>query len=178
MPTHIAFLRAINLGAKRRFGKADVLAVTSSAGFTDVQVYLNTGNVRGDSPLRSHAKVAAVLEQAYLLDRGFEVPTYVFSPTQVRAIAERVESLWAEYGAPGYHAVTLYRAPPTTDAVAAAEALDIEGERVVVDGRAAHVLLREGFHGARILNTAEFKALGEGTARSSKVIATLADRWG
>ena len=42
----IAFLRAINLGAKRKFPKADIVAAVEAAGGRDVETYINTGNVR------------------------------------------------------------------------------------------------------------------------------------
>ena len=45
MPTYVAFLRAINLGPNRKFAKADIVAATEAAGGTDVETYINTGNV-------------------------------------------------------------------------------------------------------------------------------------
>ena len=70
---YIAFLRAINLGATRKFPKDAVKLATEAAGGTDVETYLNTGNVRLTSTRRSAAAVARDLEQAYAADRGFEV---------------------------------------------------------------------------------------------------------
>ncbi|HEY9564422.1 MAG TPA: DUF1697 domain-containing protein, partial [Nocardioides sp.] len=46
MPSYVAFLRAINLGAKRKFPKDDPRSAVESAGFTDVETHINTGNVR------------------------------------------------------------------------------------------------------------------------------------
>ena len=80
VPTYIAFLRAINLGAKRKFPQAAIVAAAESAGFTDVETYINTGNVRVTTSLRSRAKVEAVLEKAFAAEAGFEVPTIVFTP--------------------------------------------------------------------------------------------------
>ena len=66
MPTYIAFLRAINLGANRKFPKDAIKAAAEGAGFTDVETYINTGNVRVTTRLRSRAKVEAALEKAFL----------------------------------------------------------------------------------------------------------------
>ena len=90
-----AFLRAINLGAKRKFPKAAIVAAVEAAGFTDVETYINTGNVRFDTTLRSRAKIEAALEKAFVAERGFEVPTIVFTPKELRAIAEEAASLRA-----------------------------------------------------------------------------------
>ena len=37
MPTYVAFLRAVNLGATRKFPKADIVAATEAAGGVDVE---------------------------------------------------------------------------------------------------------------------------------------------
>ena len=81
MPTYIAFLRAINLGANRKFPKDAIKAAAEGAGFKDVETYINIGNVRVDDGHALGVKVEAALEKAFLEDRGFEVPTIVFTPT-------------------------------------------------------------------------------------------------
>ena len=87
MATYIAFLRAINLGAKRKFPKDAIRAAVEAAGGARVETYINTGNVRLDSSLRSRTRLEAVLEEAFLADRGFEVPTIVFTPVGRAEIA-------------------------------------------------------------------------------------------
>lgn len=176
MPEYVAFLRAINLGAKRKFPKADVIAATEAAGGTDVQTHLNTGNVRLTSTRRSVSAVATALEQAYAADRGFEVPTIVFTPAEVRAIVADAEALIAEHGQPTQLNVTLFASAPSPAAARAVEGLDLE-DQVVVRGRAAHVFLRGDFHTAKILRTKEFTALGQGTARNLTVLRTICERW-
>ncbi len=93
MPTYVAFLRAINLGATRKFPKADIIAATEAAGGTDVATHINTGNVLLTTSLRSRAKVEAALEAAYEADRGFAVPTIVFTPAELRQIAADADEL-------------------------------------------------------------------------------------
>ena len=89
MATYVGFLRAINLGAKRKFPKDAIVRATEAAGFTDVATYINTGNVRFDTTLRSRAKIEAALEEAYRAEAGFEVPTIVFTTKELKEIAER-----------------------------------------------------------------------------------------
>ena len=66
MPTTLAFLRAINLGATRKFPKAEIVAATEAAGGTDVATHINTGNVRLATRMRSRERIEAALEAAYL----------------------------------------------------------------------------------------------------------------
>ncbi len=178
MPTHIAFLRAINLGPKRKFPKDAIKAAVESTGATDVETYINTGNVRLTSRLRSRARVEAALEKAFLADRGFEVATIVFTPAELVAIAEAADDLAGENPKAQAHYITLLKKEPAAEAVDAVEALSVDRELCRVTGRAAHVVLLKAFHAGNLMKTKPFLALGAGTARNVTVIRTLADRWG
>ena len=59
VPTYVAFLRAINLGAKRKFPQDAIKTATEAAGGSDVETYINTGNVRLTHPSRSVAALMA-----------------------------------------------------------------------------------------------------------------------
>ena len=177
MPTYVAFLRAINLGARRKFPKDAIKAATEAAGGTDVETYINTGNVRLTHSARSVAKVQAALEEAYAAEAGFEVPTVVFTTADLAALTARAEELHAEHDPSGQHYVTLYSTAPTAAAAKAVHALEHDGETVVVDGRAAYVLLGGNIHTSKVLSGKEFKALGEGTARTVKVLRTVTEKW-
>jgi uncharacterized protein (DUF1697 family) len=177
MPTYVAFLRAINLGARRKFPKDAIRAATEAAGGTDVETYINTGNVRLTHSARSVAKVQAALEEAYAAEAGFEVPTVVLTTADLAALTARAEELHAEHDPTGQHYVTLFPAAPAAATAEAAHALEHEGERVVVDGRAAYVLLEGNIHTSKLLASKEFKALGQGTARTVKVLRTVTEKW-
>ncbi|HYH71848.1 MAG TPA: DUF1697 domain-containing protein [Nocardioides sp.] len=177
MPTYVAFLRAINLGATRKFAKDAIKAATEAAGGRDVETYINTGNVRLTHSARSVAKVQQQLEQAYADAAGFEVPTVVFTTAELAAITARGDELHAEHDPGGQHYVTLYASPPSAAAVKAAHALEREGETVVVEGRAAFVLLDGNIHTSRLLASKELAALGKGTARTIKVLRTVTEKW-
>ena len=173
MATYVAFLRAINLGAKRKFPKDAIVAAVEGAGFTDVETYINTGNVRFDTTLRSRAKIEATLEEAFLADRGFEVPTIVFTPEELREIAAEAES----FGHGGRHYVSLLKSPPTAAGITAIEERSSAEEVARVGGRAVHLLLGENYHEARLTNAVVEKALGVATNRNVTVIRTLAEKW-
>jgi uncharacterized protein (DUF1697 family) len=177
VPRYVAFLRAINLGATRKFPKDAIKAATEAAGGSDVETYINTGNVRLTHSARSVAKVQAALEAAYAAEAGFEVPTIVFTTADLAALTARAEELHAEHDPVGNHYVTLYSAAPTAEVVEAVHALEHAGETVVVDGRAAYVLLEGDIHTSKVLSAKEFNALGKGTARTVKVLRTLVEKW-
>jgi uncharacterized protein (DUF1697 family) len=175
MSTRIAFLRAINLGAKRKFPRDDVVAAVEGAGFTGVLTHLNTGNVRLETSMRSTARIEAALEAAFLADRGFEVPTLVLTPDELREVDAAATAIEHD----GHHYVALLRERPAREALAALQARAGEGERVVLGGRAVHLLVgADGVHGTRLGNNLVEKVLGTvATTRNPTVLRTLVERW-
>jgi uncharacterized protein (DUF1697 family) len=174
MATYIGFLRAINLGANRKFPKADIVAAVEAAGGTEIQTYINTGNVRFDHTLRSRAKIEAVLENAFLESRGFEVPTIVLTPQELTAIAEHAKS----FGHGGRHYVSLLKETPTAAAIGKLDEASTAEEVAKVGGRAVHLLLGPNYHEAKLTNAVVEKHLGVATNRNLTVISALAEKWG
>lgn len=177
MPTNLAFLRAINLGAKRVFPKDDIRRVVEAAGFTDVETHINTGNVRFSTPMRSRAKIETALESAFLADRGFEVPTIVFSAAEFAAIAREAERLSAENPGLARHYVYLMKDEPPAETAARVRALATAAGEMVVLGRAAHALLRPGYEAGTVDPLGAAKLLGVATNRNLNVVRTLAQKW-
>jgi uncharacterized protein (DUF1697 family) len=171
--TYIAFLRAINLGAKRKFPKDSIVAAVEAAGFTGVATYINTGNVRFDTTLRSRARIEAALEREFEAAAGFAVPTIVLTQKELREIAEEAST----FGHGGKHYVSLLKEPPTAAAVKALEDSVTTDEVARVGGRAVHLLLGENYHEARLTNASVEKHLGVATNRNLTVIKALADKW-
>ncbi len=174
MATYIAFLRAINLGAKRKFPKDAIVRATEVAGFTDVATYINTGNVSFTTTLRSRAKIEAALEKAFEAEAGFAVPTIVFTQKELREIAEEAASF--DHG--GRHYISLLKEAPTVAAIKKLEDTSTTDEVARVGGRAVHLLLGANYHEAKLTNAAVEKHLGVATNRNLTVIRALAEKWG
>jgi uncharacterized protein (DUF1697 family) len=86
--THAAFLRAVNLGSKRKAGGEALRSCFEAAGFEDVATFRNSGNVvftgKGGA-----AKLKAAIEKGLAADLGFDVPVFIRTASQLRAIAKR-----------------------------------------------------------------------------------------
>jgi len=95
MPTHIGFLRAVNIG-KRQYKTVDLRAALTAAGYGDVDSHIQTGNIRITSPIRSRAKIEAELEAVFLADRGFAVSTIVLSPAELVQVGKDADEIAAE----------------------------------------------------------------------------------
>jgi uncharacterized protein (DUF1697 family) len=175
MPTYIAFLRAINIG-KRKFSKDAIVAACEAAGCTDVETYINTGNVRLTTPLRSRAKVEATLEAAFEESAGFDIATIVLTPKELSAVAAYAEKEGQKHD--GLHYVSLLKDVPSPAAVKKLEGAGKDGERAAVEGRGVHLLLGKDYHSAKLTNAVVEKHLGVATNRNLTVIRTLAEKWG
>ncbi len=173
MPTYVAFLRAINLGATRKFPKADIVTATEAAGGTDVATHINTGNVLLTTSLRSRAKVEAALEAAYEADRGFAVPTIVLTPAELCQVAADADEL----ATGGRHYVSLLKEKPTAAATKLIEDAGGDGARAVVRDRAVHLLIDGDYHSAPLTNAEVEKALGVATNRNITVVRALVEKW-
>ncbi len=178
MPTYVAFLRAINLGPTRKFPKADIVAATEAAGGRDVRTHINTGNVRLTTGMRSRARVEAALEKAYEAQAGFAVPTIVFTPAELVAIAADARELSAARPDLERHYVYLLKDEPDPERVAEVASRSDEVNAAVVRGRAAHVLLGPGYQEGGVDPFRTEKALKVvATNRNLNVVTTLADKW-
>jgi uncharacterized protein (DUF1697 family) len=176
MTTFLAFLRAINLGKNRRLPMAQLQQVLTDAGFTGVETYLATGNVRLETAKRSRSAVEAEIERVLETATGFVVPTIALSPGELTATYDAALAL--DVSAQRRYVTFLKDAPPA-EAVAEIDAWAAPGEGARVLKRAVYWWIDHPNQQARISNArVERLAAVQGTTRDLKVVATLAERWG
>ncbi len=178
MPSYVAFLRAINLGAKRTFPKDAVLAAAEATGCRDVESYLNTGNVRVTSGRRTRRSLEEALEKAFQADRGFEVPTIAFTPDELTTILADADELASRVPVARQY-VSLLKEPAPAEAALALEAHQAAGEHAWVRDRAVHIVLEhhDGYHQATTTNALVEKRLGVATNRNLNVVREVVARW-
>ena len=180
MPTYVAFLRAINLGANRKVPMADLRACLADAGLEDVETHIQTGNIRFRTPTRSVAKVEGLLEDLLGERFGFEIPSIAFTTAQLRQVHDDALAASPPRGnATGERRyVHLFKAgqAPTGDVADAIAAWEEPGEAGLVIGRAVHVWIDGPSQQAAFFNAFK-KPLAPGTNRNLTVITTLAEKW-
>jgi uncharacterized protein (DUF1697 family) len=178
MPSYVAFLRAINLGAQRKVPMADLRTCLEEAGYEDVATHIQTGNVHLRATTRSLAKVTKDLEVVVGERYGFDIPAIVFTPSQLREVYDDANGFTPEKVAGENRYVLLFKPgeAPTGEDAAAIDAWDAPGEAAMVNGRAVHLWIDGTSQGARVLQ--EFKKpLWPGTNRSVKVLETVVRKW-
>ncbi len=181
MPTYIALLRAVNVGG-RFYKMADLRDHLTESGLRDVETYIQTGNVRFVSSMRSPARVEKHVEEVLGEHCGFDVPSVIFTPAELRAVYDDAQGIAlpvSPEAAPLRRYVTFYKVghAPTGDVARQIAAWDEPGESAVVIGRATHIWLTRPSQDAKFFGAFK-KALAPGTNRDLKVVTALNERWG
>lgn len=174
MPTHVAFLRAINLGRNRKIPMTQVKDCLHEAGFSGVETYLATGNVRLESAKRSRSAVEQAVERALSTSAGFEVPTIVLSPKELASVLDSALRLGVTAQR---RYVTFLRDEPPAALAAELDGWSAPGEGATVLGRAVYWWLDHPNAAAKLSNARVEKQLGTATTRDINVVTTLVERW-
>jgi uncharacterized protein (DUF1697 family) len=89
VPRHVALLRGINVGRNKRIAMADLRALLTGLGYTDVRTHLNSGNavLTGDDGA-TPAEHAERIETAITAELGLDVRCVVLSGDELRAIVD------------------------------------------------------------------------------------------
>ncbi len=88
MPRHVVLLRGINIGPRNRIAMPALREALEEAGFTDVQTYLQSGNVVLESrakPETVQRKVEKLIEERF----GLEIAVVVRTRAQLAAVVKR-----------------------------------------------------------------------------------------
>jgi uncharacterized protein (DUF1697 family) len=178
VPDYVAFLRAVNLGRTRKVPMAEARVRLGEAGLRGVETYIQTGNLRFATTLRSRTEVERLVEEVLGEWCGFDVPTVVLTPRELHQVYVDALTLAPPQPEVGRRYVTLLKNEPTDDTAAAIDGWAHDGEAARVVGRAVHWWLSTPNQQARLSNARIERALGVATTRDLKVVTTLAERWG
>jgi uncharacterized protein (DUF1697 family) len=180
MPTYIALLRALNVGG-RYYKMAALREHLEESGLTDVETYIQTGNVRFRTGMRSAERVERHVEEVLARHCGFDVPAIILSPDELTDVYDAAQRIappsFATESSRRY--VTFFKvgAAPSGDVAAEIAAWQAPGESAVVLGRAVHIWIAGTMQGATFFGAFR-KTLAPGTNRDLKVVAVMAERWG
>lgn len=177
MPRHLAFLRAVNVGG-RFVRMAELRECLESAGFTDVETHIQSGNVALTSSMRSQTKVEAAVEEALGQWAGFEVPTIVRSPTELAELVDAVDATPPLLSPTARRYVAFAKGKVGRDAEGALTAYEDTPERSCVVGRDVLLEIDMAFHQAKLAGARLERLAGTPlTARDLKVVRAIDEKW-
>jgi len=173
MPTHAAFLRAVNLGATRKASSAQLRAAFESAGFEDVATFRNSGNVVF-SASGAAAKITSAAERALEAELGFAVPAFVRTRKQLERIAAHEPfPRGAAERSRGKLQVALLAAKPKAAAARQVLELASDDDLLDLDGTELYWLPSGGTQQSNLGMKAIDGALGPNTLRTHGTISQL-----
>jgi uncharacterized protein (DUF1697 family) len=86
---YVALIRGINVGGNKKLSMADLRAVMTSLGYTDVATYIQSGNVVFTSDRDDPSEIEREIEARIAQDTGLDVSVLVRSQAELAAVIDR-----------------------------------------------------------------------------------------
>ena|SRR5438132_563478 len=178
MTAYVALLRGINVGGARKVPMKRLTPLFEAAGHTEVEAYIQSGNVVFASAKAGDDALARDLERRIEAEFGFPVEMVVRSHAEMKSIVKN-NPYRAEAAADGTKvSVNFLPAVPAKALVAAAELDKYLPERALVAGRDVYYHLPNGTGRAKLPNYVTRALKSEGTVRNWKTVLKLCDMMG
>jgi uncharacterized protein (DUF1697 family) len=177
MARYAAFLRGMNLGG-RRITNTELAAAVAEIGFEDVETFRASGNVVFSAGGGSEAAIAGRLERGLGKALGYEVPVFMRSAAEVRAIAAREPfDRAAVAGSSGKLQVALLLEKPRPRGRREALALSTDADRLAIEDRELYWLPSGGISESDLDLDALGGSLGLMTIRTMGTIEQVAGKY-
>ena len=177
MTTYAAFLRGMNLGG-RRITNENLAAAVSGIGFEEVETFRASGNVVFTADRGTGKKVSGRLEEGLADSLGYEVPVFLRSAAEVRAIASAKPFKPAQHDASrGKLQVVLLLEKPPAKARREALALATDDDLLALEGRELYWLPSGGISDSELDLKGVEAALGLTTTRTMGTVEQIAARY-
>lgn len=175
--THVAFMRAINVGG-RRMPMTELVAAFAPLGFEDVRSFQATGNVLfGTDPARSRRNLENDIAGVLAVELGFEVPTIVRTADEVRQVVTATPFTDDQLAATaGKVQVAFVRDAPDDDARDDVAALCPDDDLLAWHGDDLFWLPREGISTSQLPVARIERRLGPLTIRTQRSVGGVAKR--
>ena len=93
LPTHVAWLRGINVGGNSMIPMAPLVHVFEEIGLQNVRSYINSGNIIFDAPAGSRTKLSARIESAIEQRFGLRPMVVLSTAAEMRKLVAELERL-------------------------------------------------------------------------------------
>lgn len=174
MPTRIAFLRAINVGG-HTVSMARLRALVGELGWTDVQSFIASGNLRFEAE-GAAAAIARQLARHLEGALGYPVPVFVRSPRQLSQVLARLPRAANEPGTTTY--VGFLRTAPDSAARRRLATLESAVDSFVPMGKELLWLCRKTISTSTVTGSQLEKALGQQTTvRGLPTVRRMVTAW-
>ncbi len=177
MDRYVAFLRGMNLG-NRRIKNDELRGCFEGMDLTDVACFRASGNVIFDSKRVGAEELTGLIEAGLAESLGYEVPVFLRSEDELRAIAAHEPFERSALAASkGKVQVALLERKPAATSRKKVLALSSKDDRLAIDGRELYWLPRGGMSESELDLKAIGAALGLHTIRTKGTIDQIAAKY-
>lgn len=172
---YIAILRGINVGGRRKVRMEDLRGFMEEVGFTEVQTYIQSGNIVFEDPLsRSDEEITGLIEKLISDHYYFEVPVIVWSTRELQeAINENPYA--RDYAVERLH-LTFLKKEPSTEALNEIEVYDFPPDLYMISGKKVFIYCDGKYSDSKLTNKFfEDKLKVSATTRNWKTVQKLGD---
>lgn len=175
MASHVALLRAINVGGRNMVGMADLKACLAGNGIEDVVSVLQSGNlVLTITRSRTDADLERMMEQAIRARFGLAIDVFVRSAKEWTAIMSGNPFPERARRDPGHLLVMALKSAPTPARVSDLEASIVGRELVTARGRDLYLVYPDGVGRSKLTTALIEKTLQtRGTGRNWNTVMKL-----
>jgi len=175
MTTHIALLRAVNVGGKTQVAMAALKTMLADLGFANPRTLLQSGNAVFESKDLGGAALEVLLERELEARLGLKTAFRVRTAAEWAELLERNPFKAGAKADPSHLLVMFLKDPPSAEAVAALQAAIVGRERVEAHGRQAYIVFPDGIGRSKLTPAVLEKRLGAGgTGRNWNTVLKLA----
>jgi uncharacterized protein (DUF1697 family) len=177
MTKFVSILRGINVSGQKKIIMTDLKKLYENIGFSNVQTYIQSGNVVFESNDRSSTQDKAIFIKDAIFDKyKFEVPTFVYTGTEMSQIRNNNPFINIANVDLTKLYVTFLAATPDATNLEKLEVVDRGDEQFIIKESNIYGYYPNGYGRAKLNNTfIENKLKVEATSRNWKTVNRLVE---
>ena len=173
MTKFVALLRGINVSGQKQIKMSALKSLFEETGFSEVETYIQSGNVIFSSKEKSSKKLEQKISLAIKKKFGFNVPIIVLTPEEIEYVINNNPFIKKKKDSEKLY-VTFLSSLPTDENIKKLNAIDYSPEEYIIDGRYIYLFVPNGYGKAKLNNNLfENKLKVFGTTRNLKTIKAL-----
>jgi uncharacterized protein (DUF1697 family) len=145
MTVYIAFLRGVNVGGRGKVRMEELKELFESIGFSDVRTYIQSGNVLFSSEISDSHLISSRIEEGIRTRFSLNVNAITEPLEELSKIVDASPFKEADLSEREVIHVAFLLEDPSVGDLNAVVKLDGKGDNVILKGRTAYILCRNGF---------------------------------
>jgi uncharacterized protein (DUF1697 family) len=172
---YVALLRAVNVGGNNKVPMPRLRELAAGLGYTDVETYVQSGNLVLSADTKKAADVEAALAEAIRTDLGVDIAVMVRSRKELAAVID-ANPFGDIADDPKRLLVNFLAAQPAPEKVKVLDPAEFEPERYQLGDRCIYQWFPDGVGRSKMATAPWDRRLGvRGTGRNWRTVTTLLD---